>query len=110
MTVEKKIINTEEKNLILPNSVFSSPIRMTIMLILCAHKKAGFTELQKLLHVTPGKLDHHVRKLEAESYILTQRAFLHTRPLTFVKLTKKGEEMFKEYISTLRDLLNKINI
>ena len=44
--------------------IFSDQQRFTIMLLLYLHKKAGFTQLQKLLGLTPGNLDYHIRKLE----------------------------------------------
>jgi DNA-binding transcriptional ArsR family regulator len=46
---------------------------LTIMLLLYLHKKVGFTELQKLLQLTPGNLDHHLRKLTQAGYIKTTK-------------------------------------
>ncbi|MFX0062503.1 MAG: transcriptional regulator [Candidatus Hermodarchaeota archaeon] len=101
---------TDRNELILPiSSIFSSSIRLTIMLVLYSHQKTRFIELQKLLKVTPGKLDHHLKKLEDENYIERRKMFILTRPVTVIKITKHGETSLKEYVSRLRDVLNRID-
>ena len=78
------------------------------MLILYGHKKAGFTELQKLLEITPGKLDHHIRKLEENDFVKTEKTIFSSRPLTFIRITRHGEDSFKDYADKLRKALKKV--
>lgn len=89
------------------SGVFSAQQRFTIMLLLYLHKKAGFTEVQKLLQLTPGNLDHHVRKLEEVGYVKT-RHILDWRPLKVIEITKLGAAAFKEYATNLRRLLEQV--
>ncbi|MFX0061927.1 MAG: transcriptional regulator [Candidatus Hermodarchaeota archaeon] len=101
--------NTDKHELIPPiDTVFGSPIRLAIMLILLGSKKVGFTELQKLLKITPGKLGHHINKLETKNYVHITKTFLLMRPHTVIKLTADGEASFRDYIRKLRTILNKI--
>jgi DNA-binding MarR family transcriptional regulator len=87
--------------------VFSSQQRFTIMLILYLHKKAGFTELQRLLGFTPGNLDHHVRRLEEAGYVRA-RHVLDWRPLKTIEITRFGAAAFREYALSLRRLLEQV--
>lgn len=87
--------------------IFSAQQRFTIMLLLYLHKRAGFTELQKLLGLTPGNLDHHVRKLEEVGYVKT-RHVLDWRPLKVIEISRTGASAFKEYAVNLRKLLEQV--
>ena len=87
--------------------IFSAQQRFTIMLLLYIHKKAGFTEVQKLLQLTPGNLDHHVRRLEEAGYVKS-RHVLDWRPLKVLEITRAGAMAFREYAVNLRQLLEQI--
>ena len=54
----------EDPSILSTDKPFSTSNRLTIMILLFIHKKINFTELQKLLNLTPGNLDYHLRKLE----------------------------------------------
>jgi len=77
------------------------------MFLLYLHKRAGFTELQKLLQLTPGNLDHHVRKLEEIGYVKT-RHVLDWRPLKIIEISKAGAYAFRDYAVNLRKLLEPV--
>lgn len=87
--------------------IFSAQQRFTIMFLLYLHKKAGFTEVQKLLGLTPGNLDHHVRRLEEAGYVKT-RHVLDWRPLKVIEITRLGSMAFKAYATNLRQLLEQV--
>jgi len=87
--------------------IFSAPPRLTIMLMLYLHRKAGFTEIQKLLQLTPGNLDHHIRKLKQSGYVKTRKAF-SWRPLTVIEITNEGANAFRDYAIKLRKLLEAV--
>jgi DNA-binding MarR family transcriptional regulator len=87
--------------------IFSAQHRFTIMFLLYLHEKAGFTELQRLLGVTPGNLDHHLRKLAEVGYVKT-RHVLDWRPLKVVEITSLGAKEFRDYAVGMRELLNLI--
>ena len=87
--------------------LFSEPHRLTIMLLLYLHRKVKFKDMQKLLHLTPGNLDHHVRRLEQAGYIKS-RYILSWRPLVVIEITRDGAEAFRDYATRLRRLLEKV--
>ena len=87
--------------------IFSAQQRFTIMLLLYLHKRAGFTELQKLLQITPGNLDHHIRRLEEVGYVKT-RHILDWRPLKVIEISRTGAQAFREYALNLRKLLEQV--
>lgn len=86
---------------------FSAPHRLTIMLVLYLHKRVRFKDMQKLLQITPGNLDHHVRKLEQAGYVKT-RHVLSWRPLVAIEITEEGAKAFRDYATRLRKLLEKV--
>ena len=102
----------DKEKLILPeDKLFSPSIRLTIMILLLTHKKINFTELQKLLSLTPGNLDHHLKKLEKANYIKTYKKLSSWRkPLTQIKITPTGKQSFENYLKNFRDILNKIGL
>ena len=77
------------------------------MFLLYLHRKVGFTELQKLLGLTPGNLDHHIRKLEDAGFLKT-RWMLSWRPLKKIEITMEGTQKFREYVIELKELLESI--
>jgi DNA-binding MarR family transcriptional regulator len=97
----------ESREILEKGEIFSAPHRLTIMLVLYLHRKAGFTELQRLLKLTPGNLDHHIRKLQEAGYVKTRKA-LAWRPLTVIEITREGAQAFRDYAVKLRKLLETV--
>ena len=87
--------------------IFSAQHRFTIMFLLYLHRRVGFTELQRLLGVSPGNLDHHLRRLSEVGYVKTSHV-LDWRPLKVVEITSLGAEKLREYAATMRELLRQI--
>jgi DNA-binding MarR family transcriptional regulator len=101
LTVSDSLSLSEEER------VFQSQPRFSIMYLLFLKRKIGFIELKQLLKLTPGNLDHHLRKLE-ESGLVRSRRMLSWRPLVIVEITHSGAETFRGYIFKLKGLLEKI--
>jgi DNA-binding MarR family transcriptional regulator len=93
-------LNEEEK-------VFQSQPRFSIMYLLFLKRKVGFIDLQQLLGLTPGNLDHHIRKLE-EIGLVRSRRMLSWRPLVVIDITPFGAETFRVYVFKLKQLLQGI--
>ena len=87
--------------------LFSEPHRLTIMLLLYLHRRVRFKDMQKLLHLTPGNLDHHIRRLEQAGYVKT-RYILSWRPLVVIEITEDGAKAFRDYATRVRRLLEKV--
>lgn len=84
--------------------VFHAQPRFSIVYLLFLKRKIGFVELQQLLKMTPGNLDHHLRKLEEVGLIMTRRV-ISWRPLVMVAITPEGISIFRSYILKLKALL-----
>jgi DNA-binding MarR family transcriptional regulator len=98
LTVSDSLILSEEEK------VFQSQPRFSIMYLLFLKRKIGFIDLKQLLNLTPGNLDHHIRKLE-EIGLVHSRRTLSWRPLVVIYITSSGAEIFRKYISKLKLLL-----
>ena len=93
------------------NKLFAPSVRLSIMILLLSHKKINFSELSKLLGLTPGNLDHHLKQLEKADYIKVYKKLSPLRkPLTMIRITKGGKVSFEKYLKNFRDSLNKISI
>lgn len=86
--------------------VLHQPLRTRIVAYLSTREEATFTELKKLLDVTDGNLEAHIKKLRAAEYVVTQKVKGEGRPQTFYKLTELGKSAFKQYVDQLQNLLN----
>ena len=87
--------------------VFQSQPRFSIVYLLFLKRRVGFIQLKELLKLTPGNLDHHLKKLEGVGMVKTRR-ILSWRPLVIVEITSEGIEIFRRYIVKLRSLLAEI--
>ncbi|WP_175059250.1 transcriptional regulator [Thermococcus sp. 2319x1] len=87
------------------NHVLGNPIRLAIMLYLLPRTRVLFKDLLRVLEITPGNLDSHLRVLEKAGYIKLKKVF-SDRPRTAVEITKKGAQITGEYLKLLREILN----
>ncbi|MFX0208676.1 MAG: transcriptional regulator [Candidatus Hodarchaeota archaeon] len=100
-----------QSELLIPsNQIFSSSVRFSVMLILYVYHTAKVKELQKLLQISAGKLDHHIRRLEEAKYIEKRKIFLIARPTIKIIMTKHGKQSFEKYLSTLKGVLDRVDI
>jgi DNA-binding MarR family transcriptional regulator len=99
-----------DKSKFLPpqDEVFVTSVRLPIMLILYAHKRINFTELETLLHLTSGNLNFHLKKLLEVDYVKIRKSILTGRIKTIVEITKKGEIAFKEYIGHFKQAIDQL--
>lgn len=77
------------------------------MYLLFLKRRIGFLEMKQLLGLTPGNLDHHIRKLEEISLVHSRRT-ISWKPLVVVEITPSGAETFRGYIFKLKGLLAEI--
>ncbi|TFG28371.1 ArsR family transcriptional regulator [Candidatus Thorarchaeota archaeon] len=98
---------SDSLNLSSEERVFQSQPRFSIMYLLFLKRKIGFIELKELLELTPGNLDHHLKKLE-DAGLVKNRRVISWRPLVVVEITTEGSAIFRKYIVKLRSLLEEI--
>ena len=84
--------------------VFQSQPRFSIVYLLFLKRKVGFIQLKELLKLTPGNLDHHLKKLE-EVGLIRSRRVISWRPLVMVEITPEGIDIFRGYIVRLKSML-----
>lgn len=98
----------EDKKIELPstNGIFSISVRFSIMLLLYIHKKISFVEIQKLLNLTSGNLNHHLNKLIEKGYIDTKKMLFSKRPINVIFISEKGREDFSLYLSKFKNILD----
>jgi DNA-binding MarR family transcriptional regulator len=87
--------------------VFQAQPRFSIVYLLFLKRRVGFLELKQLLKLTPGNLDHHIKKLE-EVGLVKSRRIISWRPLVVVEITPTGIKAFHAYVSKLKLLLKEI--
>ncbi|MFW9995524.1 MAG: transcriptional regulator [Candidatus Odinarchaeota archaeon] len=104
--VKKSLI--EAFTVLRKNKAVSEPHRFMIMLVLLLNGEIEFTKLQRLLSLTPGNLDHHIRKLINTGHVTKEKIY-SCRLLTIITITSKGMEAFINYSRMLKILLNQAN-
>jgi len=90
------------------NHVLGNPIRLAIVLYLLPRGKVLFRDLLRVLEVTPGNLDSHLRALEKAGYVEIYKV-IADRPRTAVRITEKGAEETGKYLRTLKEILNEVS-
>jgi len=89
---------------IIKNNTLGNPLRLGIMLYLLPRGKALFIELQRVLEITAGNLDSHLKTLEKNEYVKLKKV-IKDRPRTMVYLTDHGAEETRKYVSELKKIL-----
>lgn len=88
-------------------NTFYDPTRFYIMLFLYQNEEIVFSNLQKILGVTAGNLDYHIKKLSEKEYVISQKVIAR-RLLTIVRITPRGLKAFKEHVNELKSILHSI--
>ena len=94
------------------DTIIHQPVRLKVMsslMSLDAEEKVDFTYLKNLLALTDGNLGAHLNKLEAAGYIKIEKIFVGKKPKTFICLTGKGRDAFKEHVLALDKIIKGIN-
>ena len=89
------------------SDIIKVPHRFNIMLLLYTHNKIGFTALRKLLHLTAGNLEHHLKVLKDTSWV-KERTIFSFRPLLVIEITETGRISFQTQALKLKQLLDHI--
>ena len=87
------------------DAVIHERARLAIVSALAVAPEMSFGELKESLSLTDGNLSAHSRTLEDAGYLEVQKSFRGRRPLTTMRLTRKGREAFRRYLATLQEIL-----
>jgi DNA-binding MarR family transcriptional regulator len=88
----------------LDETVLSRP-RLSILAALVARDAVDFTFLQKNLGISDGNLSTHLRKLEAENYIRSEKVLVNRKPKTWFQITADGRRALERLFRQLEELL-----
>lgn len=88
------------------NRLLGEHTRLIIMILLYLNGRMKFTELQRILGLTPGNLAGHIRKLREKGYIRVRKTYiLELRPATIIEITPEGAKELLAFMRKLSDLL-----
>ena len=87
------------------DSVIHERVRLAIVSALAVAPEMSFKELKTTLSLTDGNLSAHSRTLEDAGYIQIDKSFQGRKPLTTMRLTRKGRQAFQSYLDTLRGII-----
>lgn len=87
------------------DDLIHSRIRLAVVAVLASVEKADFTFIRDRVKTTDGNLSTHLRKLEANQYIILEKRFEGRKPLTEVSLTDQGRVAFERYLEHLESML-----
>ena len=84
-----------------------SQLRLGVISLLMSVDAADFTWLKEKTNSTAGNLSVQIDKLSEAGYITVEKSFKGKKPLTTCKITKAGIKAFEEYVTTLKQYINK---
>ena len=87
------------------DAIIHERVRLAIVSALAVAAELSFNELKTMLSLTDGNLSAHSRTLEDAGYIQIRKSFVGRRPLTTMRLTRKGRAAFRRYLDTLRKIV-----
>ena len=87
------------------NKAFDSRVRLGIMSALAVNETVDFNALKEYLDVTDGNLASHLKALEKEVFIESQKSFVGRKPNTKYAMTPSGKAAFEAHINALEKLI-----
>lgn len=81
-------------------------LRLAIMSLLTANEQISFNYILEQTEASRGNVSVQISKLEEAGYLEVSKSFIKKRPLTTMKITRKGLDAMDAYTSALKDYLN----
>lgn len=82
-------------------------VRLAIVSALAVAPEMSFNDLKSTLGLSDGNLSAHATSLQKAGYIEIAKTFKGRRPYTAMRLTAAGQEAFRRYVETLRQIIEK---
>ena len=82
-----------------------SQLRLAVVSLLLSVEEADFSYLKDKTQATSGNLSVQIDKLSEAGYIEVRKEIIGKKPRTSCRLTDKGRDALKEYVSTLKEYL-----
>jgi len=87
------------------SKTLDSRIRLGIMSAISANQRLDFNSLKELLDLTDGNLATHLKMLEKDNLIASEKTFVGKKPNTKYTVTKKGKATFQEHLKALENII-----
>lgn len=84
-----------------------SQLRLAVMSLLISLESAEFTFLKEKTASTAGNLSVQIDKLSEAGYIAVEKSFKGKKPVTTCRVTPRGIKAFEEYVSALKQYIQK---
>ena len=84
-----------------------SQLRLAIMSLLIGLESAEFTFIKEKTNSTAGNLSVQLDKLSEAGYLAIDKSFRGKKPVTTCRITKKGIKAFEDYVTVLKQYINK---
>lgn len=83
------------------------PVRILIMKTLARHGQVEFRDLKHNLGITDGNLSSNIRSLEMKGYVNVHKEIIGRKMRTSFELTDSGMSAFENFISKLKEVIEK---
>lgn len=90
------------------NKTLENKVRLGILSILTVNESVSFTELKQLLALSDGNLASHIKTLEQQTYITSNKQFRGRKPNTSFAITPTGRKAFVEQLDAMEKFLKSI--
>ena len=87
------------------HKAFESRIRLGIMSALAVNNRLDFTSLKEFLDVTDGNLASHIKALEKDEFIVSEKSFIGKKPNTSYFMTYEGKKAFEAHLKALEAII-----
>ena len=84
-----------------------SQLRLAVMSLLIGLESAEFTFIKEKTNSTAGNLSVQLDKLSEAGYLAIDKSFKGKKPVTTCRITKKGIKAFEDYVTVLKQYINK---
>lgn len=88
------------------DQVIHAPARLMVLSYLYVVDSADVVFLRNMTGLTWGNLSTHLSKLEAAGFLGVEKTFVGKKPRTVVRLTDQGRAAFRDYKSSMQQVLD----
>lgn len=84
------------------------PARLSLLSLLAVVRQADFVFLRNETGLTAGNVSSHLSKLAAAGYVEIDKRFEGNRPQTRVRISRRGRAALREYLASMRSVVDAI--
>ncbi|QWF82487.1 winged helix-turn-helix domain-containing protein [Amycolatopsis sp. CA-230715] len=87
------------------DDIIHSPVRLSVMAVLAVTDEVDFRYLKETVEVSDSLLSKHIAVLQNADYVNVTKGVARNRPTTWFSLTETGSAAYREYVSTLNQII-----